>query len=325
MTWIVTGCAGMIGSAVAGELLDRGEAVVGADLLTPRKGPLLKEWRLDRLRGREGFSFREADVRDPEAVEDLVEGRDVEGILNLAAEAGVRESVEDPLRYHGTNATGTLELLEAARRHDAGTVLLASTSSLYGDRNPTPFGEEARTDRPPSPYAASKKGAEAYAAVYADLHGIDTPTPRYFTVYGPAGRPDMAVFRFVRWIEEGEPLTIYGDGSQERDFTYVDDVARGTVLAREVDGHEVVNLGNDDPVPLLELVETIEEYAGREADLTFQEAHPADMDATWADIGKARELLGWEPKVDLDEGIRRTVAWYEENRDLARRVDLGDV
>jgi nucleoside-diphosphate-sugar epimerase len=218
---------------------------------------------------------------------------------------------------------GTLNLLEQCRHHGIDRLILASTSSLYGDHNEVPFSEDQPTDRPPSQYAASKKAAEAMAATYNELYGIHTPVFRYFTVYGPAGRTDMAMLRFVRWVIEGEPITIYGDGTQERDFTYIDDIARGTLLGRDVGGHEIVNLGNDDPVELLEMVEMIEEAAGKEADKTFEKGHAADMEATWADVGKARELLSWSPATDLEEGIERTVSWYMENRDWAKGLELS--
>lgn len=319
---LVTGCAGMIGYHTTRHLLEADREVVGLDLVTGDKGPKLKEWRIDRLLDEDGFTFRRDDVRNSEVLDELFDRHDLDGVVHLAAMAGVRESLEKPLFYHDINATGTLTLLERCRAHDVTDVVIASTSSLYGHHNTVPFREDARTDRPPSPYAASKKAAEAYGSTYSELHGLDVACPRYFTVYGPAGRPDMAVYRFVRWIAEGEPLTIYGDGSQRRDFTYVTDIARGTAACLDVDGFEIVNLGNDDPVTLMELVETIEDHVSRDAEIVHEEGHPADMDATWADISKARKLLDWEPKVPLDEGIERTAAWWDEHRDWAIDVSL---
>jgi nucleoside-diphosphate-sugar epimerase len=244
-------------------------------------------------------------------------------VFHLAARAGVRASTEKPREYLDTNGLGTLELLEQCRHHGIDRLVLASTSSLYGDHNEVPFTEDQPTDVPPSPYAASKKAAETMAATYTDLYGIHTPVFRYFTVYGPAGRTDMAMLRFVRWVVEEEPITVYGDGTQERDFTYVDDIARGTLLGRDVDGHEVINLGNDDPVELLEMIGLIEEELGKEADTTFETGHGADMEATWADTRKARKRLGWEPRVSLSDGIRRTVDWYRQHRGLASSISLG--
>lgn len=323
MSYLVTGCAGMIGYHTARHLVDNGHPVVGVDLVTPDKGPRLKEWRLDQLDDHARFTPYRKDVRDPGHVQVLFEDHDLDGVVHLAAMAGVRDSLEDPHLYHETNATGTLTMLEACRKHDVSDLVIASTSSLYGHWNDVPFTEDARTDRPPSPYAASKKAAEAYGSTYHELYGIDVAVPRYFTVYGPAGRPDMAVYRFVRWIDQGEPLTVYGDGTQERDFTYVTDIARGTEACLDIDGFEIVNLGNDDPVELMELIRTIEKHVGKEANIQHEEAHPADMDATWADISKARKLLSWEPQVPLDEGIRRTVEWWENERDWALDVSLS--
>jgi nucleoside-diphosphate-sugar epimerase len=201
--------------------------------------------------------------------------------------------------------------------------VLASTSSLYGATNPRPFSEDANTDGPLSPYAASKKAAEALCYTYHHLYGLDVTVLRYFTVYGPAGRPDMAMFRFVQWIHEGQSVTIYGDGHQSRDFTYVDDIARGTVAALRPLGYEVINLGSDEPVVLMDALRLTERLVGREAHLEFRPRHAADVLATWADIGKASELLGWRPQVDFEEGTRRLVAWYQENRDWASRVETG--
>lgn len=291
----------------------------------PFNDPRLKEWRLDQLREYENFTFEKGDVTDEEHMEELVAEDPPEAIFHLAARAGVRASTEKPREYLETNGMGTLNLLEQCRNHGIDRLILASTSSLYGDHNEVPFSEDQPTDRPPSQYAASKKAAEAMAATYNDLNGIKTPVFRYFTVYGPAGRTDMAMLRFVRWVIEGEPITIYGDGTQNRDFTYIDDIARGTLMGRDVDGHEVINLGNDDPVELLDMVETIEDVVGKNAEKSFQRTHEADMDATWADITKARKRIGWEPRVDLPEGVRRTVTWFENNRALASCIDLGRV
>jgi UDP-glucuronate 4-epimerase len=198
---------------------------------------------------------------------------------------------------------------------------LASTSSLYGN-NERPFREEMPTDRPLSPYAASKKGAETLCYTYHHLYGLDITVLRYFTVYGPAGRPDMSIFRFIRWIAEGEPIQVFGDGLQERDFTYVDDIARGTIAALKPLGYEIINLGGDRPVSLQWIIETLERLLGKQAVWQTQPMHPADVKATWADITKARTLLGWEPQVSVEEGLHRSVEWYLANRDWAKEVVL---
>jgi nucleoside-diphosphate-sugar epimerase len=239
--------------------------------------------------------------------------------------------VENPWVYLDTNLTGTLNLLELCRQAGTGKFVLASTSSLYGAHNPLPFREDANTDGPLSPYAASKKAAEVLCYTYHILHGIDVTVLRYFTVYGPAGRPDMSPFRFVQWISERRPVVVYGDGRQSRDFTYVDDIARGTVAAvmprgsaeAGHSGYQVVNLGSDEPVVLLDLIRLIEELTGEKAHLAFRPRHPADMTATWADINRAERLLGWRPATKLHEGMAHLVAWYRENRAWARDVETG--
>ncbi len=325
MRILVTGAAGFIGSRVCERLLDHGHDVVGADNRNTAYDPRLKDARLARLEGRERFRFVPLDVTEWEPVRELFAQEDASGgfdaAINLAARAGVRPSVENPWVYYRTNAEGTLNLLEGCRRHGVGKLVLASTSSVYGG-NPTPFHEDADTSRPLSPYAASKKAAEALCHTYHHLYGLDVTVPRYFTVYGPAGRPDMSVFRFIRWIAEGEPLTLTGDGRQQRDFSYVDDIAEGTVAALGPVGFRTVNLGSDRPVSIGHVIETLERLIGRKAEVRRAPAHPADVPATWADIGRARSLLGWEPSTPLETGLRRTVQWYFDNREWASAIEL---
>jgi nucleoside-diphosphate-sugar epimerase len=234
----------------------------------------------------------------------------------------VRASLDNPWVYYETNVTGTLNLLELCRVQRIPKLVLASTSSLYGNGE-RPFREDQATDCTLSPYAASKKAAEVLAWTYHYLYALDVSVLRYFTVYGPAGRPDMSVFRFIRWIAEDAPIVLFGDGSQERDFTYVDDIARGTVDALQPIGYEVINLGSDRPVPISEVIAILEEQIGRAARIDRRPAHPADASATWADIAKARRLLSWAPETPLADGLRAAVGWYLQNRDWARRVHLG--
>ena len=198
--------------------------------------------------------------------------------------------------------------------------MFSSTSSLYGAHNPRPFREDANTDAPLSPYAASKKGAEALCYTYHYLYDIDVTVFRYFTVYGPAGRPGMSIFRFIQWISEGQPVTIYGDGQQSRDYTFVEDIARGTVAGLKPVGYEVINLGSDEPIVLMDAVHTIEEMVGKEADLHYEPRHRADILATWADNSKAERLLGWRPEISFREGVQRSVAWYQACRDWAKDI-----
>ena len=232
------------------------------------------------------------------------------------------QSVANPWAYVDTNVTGTLNLLELCREFGTPKFVLASSSSLYGARNPRPFREDADTDGPLSPYAASKKAAEALCHAYHHLHGIDMTIPRYFTVYGPAGRPEMSLFRFVQWISEGRPVLVNGDGSQERDFTYVDDIARGTIAALRPLGYEVINLGSDHPVVLNDAIRLIEELVGAEARIEYRPFHASDVTATWADIGKSRRLLAWEPTIPFEQGVERMVNWYRQNRAWAKDIAL---
>jgi nucleoside-diphosphate-sugar epimerase len=199
-------------------------------------------------------------------------------------------------------------------------LVLASTSSLYGAHNPVPYGEDADTNRPLSPYAASKKAAEALCYTYHYLYGVDVTVVRYFTVFGPAGRPDMSIFRFIQWISEGRPVIVYDDGTQSRDFTYVDDIARGTIAALRPVGYSVVNLGSDRPVVLMDSLRLIEKLVGRSARIEHRPAHKADVRETWANITRAKELLGWQPEVSHEQGLGNAVQWYRDNREWARDI-----
>ena len=317
---LVTGCAGMIGSRAAALLLDTGREVVGVDDLNPLNDVGFKRHRLAELEGRAGFAFVRADVADRAALAAALPAGGFDALINLAARAGVRASVENPWAYVDTNVTGTLNLLELCRARGIAKFVLASTSSVYGDSRAALFREEDESSRPLSPYAATKKAAEALAYTYHALHRLDVSVLRYFTVYGPAGRPDMAMFRFVQRIREERPITVYGDGSMSRDFTYVDDVARGTLAALRPLGFEVINLGGDHPYAVSEVIAAIERALGRRAAIEHRPPHPADVPRTAASIEKARSLLGWSPRVPLAEGVARTVAWYEANRAWAKDV-----
>jgi len=309
MEVLVTGAAGFIGWKVCELLLEDGCRVTGVDNLNDAYDVRLKQWRLAQLLPRAGFEFHKVDICDLQGLRPLFKDG-FDAVINLAARAGVRYSVENPWVYCETNVGGTLNLLELCRERRIPKFVLASTSSLYGKNNPVPFREDANTDGPLSPYAASKKAAEALCYSYHHLHGLDVTVLRYFTVYGPAGRPDMALFRFVKWLSEDQPVVIYGDGGQSRDFTYVEDIARGTVAGLKRLGYEVINLGSDRPVVLREALRMIEERMGKRAEIRWEAAHAADMRATWAEIGKARELLGWEPRTELGEGLTALVEWY---------------
>jgi nucleoside-diphosphate-sugar epimerase len=328
MKYLVTGAAGFIASKVCRLLLDAGHDVIGVDNLNAAYDPRLKQLRLADLTAQPHFRFEQLDICDFATVERLFrpgqDGSTFAAVINLAARAGVRPSVANPWVYFETNADGTLNLLELCRRFGVKKFVLASTSSLYGAHNPLPFAEDADTSRPLSPYAASKKAAEAITFTYHHLHGLDVTVLRFFTVYGAAGRPDMSVFRFVRQIAEGEPITVYGDGQQQRDFTYVDDIARGTVAALKRLGFETINLGGDRPIRLNHVIAQISNLLGRQPVIERRPPHSADVPATWANIAKARDLLDWTPQVGIEEGLRHSVAWYQENRDKLLPISLGD-
>jgi len=319
--YFLTGTAGFIAARVAELLLDNGHTVVGLDNLNAAYDVTLKNWRLDRLKSRENFTFINGDIVNRDQLDKIWEEHaPFDAVINLAAQAGVRRSVSNPWVYIDTNTTGTLNLLDLCQRYEVPKFVLSSTSSLYGTHNSMPYSEDADTSRPLSPYAASKKAAEAISYSYHHLYGIDVTVFRYFTVYGPAGRPDMAALRFVQWINEGRPLHVYGDGKQSRDFTYVDDIARGTIAGLRPLGYEVINLGSDHPLVLMDIIRKMEKKIGKEANLIFEERHIADVTATWANIEKAEELLNWRPQIDIDEGLDRLVSWYDENRQWAKDI-----
>ncbi len=320
MVYFVTGCVGFIGSKVTELLLKDGHTVVGADNLNDAYDVRLKKWRLQQLGKESGFQFHELDICNQSALRDVFNANIPDAVINLAARAGVRYSVENPWVYYETNVTGTLNLLELCREAEVKKFVLASTSSLYGANNPQPFQEDADTNSPISPYAASKKGAETLCYTYHHLHGIDVTVFRFFTVYGPAGRPDMSPFRFVQWISEGRPVVVYGDGGQSRDFTFVDDVARGTIAGLKPLGYKVINLGSDSPVVLMDMIHLVEELTGKEAKIEHKPSHPADVRATWSDIGRAEQLLGWRPHSTFRDGFSALVDWYQSNREWAKEI-----
>lgn len=330
---LVTGCAGFIGSKVTELLLEQGRRVVGVDNVNDTYDPGLKEWRLGRLVERKGFEFQRADVTDAAAMARLfdeqrrsAEGTPFAAVVNLAARAGVRQSLVDPKAYFDTNVYGALNLLELCRKHGIKKYVLASSSSVYGARNGIQrqaFREDDDTSKPLSPYASSKKSAETLCYTYYYLYGQDVSVLRFFTVYGPAGRPDMSLFRFVKWVHEGEPVRVFGDGTQSRDFTYVEDIARGVVAAMRPMGFEIINLGSDAPVALNEAIRVVSNAVGKKAVVKYEPPQEADVPATWADITKARRLLDWAPKTNFEEGIGRAARWYRDNRDWAKTISTA--
>ena len=320
--YLVTGAAGFIGAHVAEMLVEQGHTVVGVDNLNDAYDVRMKEHRLRKLQALPGFEFVRDDISDKQILtpHSSLVTHHFDAVINLAARAGVRASVENPWAFVETNVLGTLNLLELCRQRGIGKFILASTSSIYGANAPLPTPESADSDHPLQPYAASKKSAEVLCHSYHSLYGLDVSVVRYFTVYGPAGRPDMSMFRFAKWITEEQPLHLYGDGEQSRGFTYVDDIARGTLAALKPLGYEIVNLGGHEVITMNGLIEMLEEIIGKQARIERHPANLADMLTNWADVGKARRLLGWQPQVGLREGVQRLVDWYRAERSWAKEV-----
>lgn len=316
---LVAGAAGFIGAKVCETLIRDGYQVIGVDNINDAYDTRLKYWRLERLNRLEGFTFHHLNICDLSSLEGIPTGK-LDAVINLAARAGVRASTEDPWEFISTNLTGTLNLLELCRRREIPKIVLASTSSIYGKDAPMPTPETADSSHPLQPYAASKKAAEAMCYSYHYLYGIDTTIFRYFTVYGPAGRPDMVMFRFLQWINEGRPVRLNGNGEQTRGFTYVDDIARGTILGLKPLGYEIINLGGHESISMNQMIAILEEYTGKQANVVHGPVHPADMLANQANVEKAGRLLGWEPQVGLREGMRRMTDWYMQERDWASQV-----
>jgi nucleoside-diphosphate-sugar epimerase len=277
----------------------------------------MKEYRLRKLQALSGFNFQKLDISDRADVEKLPA---FEAVINLAARAGVRDSIENPWAFIESNLTGTLNLLELARQRGIKKFIQASTAGIYGANPPLPTPENAESDHPLQPYAASKKSAEVLCYSYYFMHSLDVTVLRYFTVYGPAGRPDMVMFRFAKWISEGQPVHLYGTGDQSRGFTFLDDIARGTILALRPMGFETINLGGHETITINQMISMLEELTGKKAQVMRHPAHRADILANWADISKAKRLLGWEPQMDLVEGMKHMVDWYRAEREWVKEV-----
>ena len=320
-TYLVTGCAGFIASRVTQHLLNDGHTVVGIDNLNDYYDVSLKNHRIRQLES-SNFQFSILDLEDTSLVNALFEKYKFDGVINLAARAGVRYSMINPSVYMTTNAMGSLNLLEAMRNNGVRKYVLASTSSLYAGQE-MPFVETLPVNKPLSSYAASKKAAEVLAYSHHHLYDLDISICRYFTVYGPAGRPDMSYFHFIQWIDQGRPLEIFGDGTQSRDFTYVDDIASGTIAALKPLGYEIFNLGGGkQPTTLLLMIEKLEKLLGKKAKLEFKPFHIADVKSTYADISKAKSLLDWEPTISLDEGLEQCEKLYRDNQPWASSIEL---
>ena len=309
MNVLVTGVAGFIGMHCAKRLLARGDQVIGIDNFSPYYSTELKR---DRLKQLPGLQFFEADIASPEFLEIFAKHRP-QAVLHLAAQAGVRYSLENPEAYIHSNLVGFANVLEACRAHPPRHLVFASSSSVYGSNTKLPWSENDNVDHPISLYAATKKSNELMAHVYAHLHGLNATGLRYFTVYGPWGRPDMSAMLFARAIMEDKPIQIFNDGDMERDFTYVDDVVEGTVrVLDKPDGYRIYNIGNHEPVNLLEYVKILESVLGESARIEKKPMQPGDVKATYADTRALREAVGFAPATPLREGLQRFAAWFKD-------------
>ncbi len=329
MRVLVTGAAGFIGYHVAGRLLARGDEVIGLDNLNPYYDPTLKEARLARLSSQRGFRFERIDLADRKAMEALFAGGGINRVVHLAAQAGVRYSVENPHAYADSNLTGTLHVLEGCRHHGVEHLVFASTSSVYGANTKMPFSVHDNVDHPLSFYAATKKANELMAHTYAGLYGLPVTGLRFFTVYGPWGRPDMALFQFTRNILAGKPIDVFNYGKHRRDFTYVDDIAGGVVAALDHvaapnpswDGnapdpassrapYRIYNIGNNRPVELMHYIAVLEDCLGRKAEMNLLPLQVGDVPDTWADAEDLVRDVGYRPSTPVEEGVAKFVAWY---------------
>ncbi|MEN3033461.1 MAG: NAD-dependent epimerase/dehydratase family protein [Aquificaceae bacterium] len=320
-TFIVSGCAGFIGARVCELLLKEGYTVIGFDNLEPYYDIRLKQYRLEKLQRFKNFSFLMLDLTDRQNLFKELSRVKAEAIIHLAAAPGVRHSIENPGYYLSVNTFGTLNLLELAISCDIGKFVFASTSSVYAGENP-PFLESSRCDRPLSPYASSKRSSELICYNFHYLHKLDISILRLFTVYGPAGRPDMGVFRFIKWAIEESPIRIFGSLEQRRDFTYIDDVARAFLMALKPLGFEIINIGNAKSHSLGELLEIISKKTGKRLKIEIEDFKKGDMNLTHANVELAKKTLGWEPQTSLEDGIEKTVLWFRENWDLIEKLNV---
>jgi len=322
-TYLVTGTAGFIGFHVAKRLLADGHCVVGYDNLNDYYPVVLKQARHAELKKLARFTAVEADLCELGTLEDVMDAHRPEVVCHLAAQAGVRYSLTHPFVYEKSNLHATLNILEVCRHRKIGRLVYASSSSVYGGNKELPFSEDQSVDHPISLYAATKKANELMAHVYTHLFGLQTIGLRFFTVYGPWGRPDMAMWLFTEAMTQGKPIKVFNYGKMQRDFTYIDDIVAGVVAAMQADGleqYEIFNLGNHRCEELMDLIALLEKELGVEAKKEMLPMQPGDVPATYADVDRAREKLGYEPTTPIDVGVPRFVAWYREHADLIERI-----
>ncbi len=315
MRILITGIAGFIGSHLGERLLAVGHTVVGIDNFDPFYSKKFKEANLKHLNSSNQFTFYNEDIRNKSSIENIFKNNKIETVIHLAAKAGVRPSIDHADEYYDVNINGTLNLLECMRQNRVSKLLFASSSSVYGNNTKVPFSEIDSVDAPISPYAATKKSGELLCHVYNHLYQFDIICLRFFTVFGPRQRPDLAIHKFTRLIDLGKPIPFFGDGSTSRDYTYIDDIIEGIICAlNNLQGFHIYNIGESRVVPLNELISMIESKLNKKAILDKYPIQPGDVKQTFADISKARTELGYEPKYNLEVGIQKFINWYEENK-----------
>lgn len=315
MNILVTGGAGFIGSSLTDRLLARGQGVICLDSFDDFYDPEIKRRNIRASAGYPGFILVEGDIRDRGLLQDLARRHAIDAVIHSAARAGVRPSIQDPLLYEDVNIKGTMNLLELARSIQPENFVFLSSSSVYGVNRKVPFSEADPVDHPISPYAATKKACELLCHTYHHLYGLNITCVRPFTVYGPRQRPEMAIHKFTRLIDRGEAVPMYGDGTSQRDYTYIDDLVDGILLALDRPlGYAVINLGEEDTISLRDLIALIERHLDKKANIQGHPDQPGDVPITFADISRAREMLGYAPKVKIEEGIRRFIHWYSGKR-----------
>jgi UDP-glucuronate 4-epimerase len=320
MNILITGAAGFIGSHTAEKFLSKGHSVVGIDNFDPFYPRHFKLWNMEAFKDNKRFTFYEGDILNKEFLNKLFGGQEIEAVIHLAAKAGVRPSIDHIEDYYQTNVTGTLNILECMRVNGVSKMLFASSSSIYGNNTQIPFSEADHVDNPISPYASTKKSGELLCHVYCHLYGFDITCLRFFTVFGPRQRPDLAIHKFTRLIGDGKPIPIFGDGSTGRDYTYISDITDGIECARQMmGGFKVYNLGESRVILLKDLIKVIENRVGKKAILDLKPKQPGDVEITYADIEKAKREIGYNPQFDLKTGIDNFVSWYLTNEPMLYR------
>jgi len=323
---LLTGCAGFIGSHVLDRLLSMNEEVIGVDNFDSYYNPLIKGKNIEHNLKNDNFTLYNTDVRNSNQMNRIFSENAIDTIVHLAARAGVRPSINDPMLYEDVNIKGTLNLLELSIKYNTSNFVFASTSSVYGANKKVPFSEEDNVDKAISPYAASKKACETFCYTYHHLHNLPVVCLRFFTVYGPRQRPEMAIHKFTQLIDEGHEIEMYGDGSSKRDYTYIEDIVDGIVNAANIkEGYEIINLGNSDVVELRHLINVIEQNLGKKAMIKELPDQPGDVPITYADISKARSLIRYKPQVKIEEGVRRFVEWYRNERTVLQESDIEEI